>query len=265
MGLDVYVKRCEDLAAAKALEEQYDRESEAIWEAVAPGVKYEQLTDAQKDSARDQTKALAERLGLDEWGAHPGIETIEFPSEKYPDHYFKVGYFRSSYNDSGINNVLRRLSLPGLSYIMNPDDEGEIVPDWKACAERAAEVLAKLRACDNSYDVMEIAGNPFGQPREAKSASDARAIYAEHAARKTNSEMRAYSNLQGEFFLEGVKVRAFIHGASEFMGRNRETLYVVYDKEDAAWYEQALEIVIETCEYVLTRPDPQNYYMSWSG
>jgi len=106
MGLDVYLYRCADRAKAKALEEQYETESSAIWEAITGDRKYEECSDAEKDEARAQTKALAERLGLGEWGDNPACEKVELPSTKYPDHYFKVGYWRSSYNGAGINSIL---------------------------------------------------------------------------------------------------------------------------------------------------------------
>jgi hypothetical protein len=39
---------------------------------------------------------------------------VEEPSAKYPEHYFKIGYFRSEYHENGINDVLDRLGLPNL-------------------------------------------------------------------------------------------------------------------------------------------------------
>jgi hypothetical protein len=41
----------------------------------------------------------------------------------------------------------------------------------------------------------------------------------------------------------------------------------VYEDPDdnTQWYEQALEIVIETCEYVLAQPHPETYVTHWSG
>jgi hypothetical protein len=32
-----------------------------------------------------------------------------------------------------------------------------------------------------------------------------------------------------------------------------------------SWYQQALEVVVETCEWVLGQPDPSKYLLHWSG
>ncbi len=36
-------------------------------------------------------------------------------------------------------------------------------------------------------------------------------------------------------------------------------------REGPNWYEQALEVVIETCNWVLEQPDRDQLYMHWSG
>jgi hypothetical protein len=73
----------------------------------------------------------------------------------------------------------------------------------------------------------------------------------------------AWSNWQGMFIPEGVKLVAAIAGIG--FG-NRPTTYLVYDNEGGFdWYVQALEVVIETCEWVLGQGDPGNYRLVWSG
>lgn len=94
-----------------------------------------------------------------------------------------------------------------------------------------------------------------------------------------------YSNRDGEFNLkESLKVVAFIPGTNSVLGTQPCT-YVVYkkadeeletdikvgqvtsklDRKEKDWYLQALEVTRETIEYVLSKPDPQNYYVHWSG
>jgi hypothetical protein len=55
---------------------------------------------------------------------------IKFPSQRYPEHFFKVGHFYSSNNDSGINRVLSDSIGLDLHSIFNPLDEDYFQPDW---------------------------------------------------------------------------------------------------------------------------------------
>jgi hypothetical protein len=42
--------------------------------------------------------------------------------------------------------------------------------------------------------------------------------------------------------------------------------YLVWeDEEKFEWYTQALEIVIETCDWVLAQKDKSKYWISWSS
>jgi hypothetical protein len=50
-------------------------------------------------------------------------ENIQQNSKKYPTHYFKVGYFRSSYNEWGLNRVLTKTIGKDLYYIFEPPDK----------------------------------------------------------------------------------------------------------------------------------------------
>jgi len=52
-------------------------------------------------------------------------------------------------------------------------------------------------------------------------------------------------------------VRAVIPG--------KEDIYIVHKDSGLGWYVEALEIVVETIEYVLNQPDPETYYLVWSS
>ena len=267
MGLDVYLYRSEDRAAAKALEERYEAESTAAWN--FDGRKYEQLTEAEKDSASARTKRIAAELGLDEYGSSKSCSKIELPSVKHPKHYFKIGYLRSSYNESGINNYLRRLGLPDLGEIFGYDEEYEFTPDWVAVKERASEVLARLNEKDTSFDIFEVSANPFGSSKELPSTPEqVRQLFLDEKTRQGDGGFESYQNGIGTFSKKGYKVLGFVPGWREFLSRKLPCVYVVYQSEtdeDGDFYSQALEIVIENCEYVLSQPDPQHYYLHWSG
>ena len=138
MGLDVYLYKFDDYATTTKLEKEYEQASDANWKQLTDGRKYDDLSDAEKEQARSANLAVAERLGLGQWGAL--------------GHFFR-------------NEPMRvRAAIPGVH---------------------------------------------FGRP----------------------------------------------------------CVWAVYEDSDEnmRWYEQALEIVIETCDYVLAQGDAQKFWLHWSG
>ena len=119
---------------------------------------------------------------------------VSIDSTRHPEHFFKIGYWRSSYNDGGINAVLRQYGLPDL-YEMCGVDKNDDAPamDWPRVL---ADATAAIMAFDAAADLME-----------------------DRVWRK---------------FLT------------------------------PAWYRQALEIVKETAEWVLSQPDPGAFHTHWS-
>src|SRR6185295_11284101 len=175
MGLDVYLYRYDvEKAVMDKLEKQYETASNKAWH--FGGKTYEQLTAAEKSQARATNKATALKLGLDKDGEHPGKVKIEIDSALYPDHMFKIGYLRSSYNDEGINRVLRNAGLHDLSEIFQPGERYAFRPDWDEALARAKYVLDRWQLRQESEEskffVFEIAPNPFGGA--AKPPSDER-------------------------------------------------------------------------------------------
>jgi len=252
MGLDVYLGRCDNVERARKLEAEYWAEYDAIWDEYP---EYKQMTPAQIDAARTRCKALAATLELNEDGEYPGREEVRLDSEKYPDHLFKIGYWRSSYNQAGLNNYLHRLGLPTL-WVLNPKDEYEFTPDWEQALSDAQSLLASLKEVVGSptgaYNVITV--HNFSVIKEVASDAQALEVFKEELGR--NPEWQSYSNSNGYFYLDGIDVRAIIPG--------KEDVYVVY-KGDDSWYVEALEIVVETIEYVLAQPDPETYHLVWSS
>ena len=97
MGLDIYLKRYDDFKATRQSEEEYEELSNKIWE--EGDVKYDDMSDEEKESRRSQVNVNAEALGLNTWGSdETNVESIEEPHPDYPDHYFKIGYFRNHHH-----------------------------------------------------------------------------------------------------------------------------------------------------------------------
>lgn len=262
MGLDVYLHRFDDFDDAMRRERLYEAESEEIWSFGGRG--YDDLTDAEKDAARTATDAIAARLGLGKYGEGYS-DKVERPSAKYPEHYFKIGYFRSSYNESGINRVLRNLGVPDLYAVFAVDDghEAYISPDWHDALERATAVLCGYNdavARDGGRLFATFVGDKIFQ--SAKSPEEAIQIYRRVAAEPHGCG--AFSNRDGDFWLKKpLPILAAI--PAEHYSRSGAYLIGRYPAGDDDFYRQAIEIVIETIEWVLAQPSPEQFKLAWSA
>ncbi len=268
MGLDVYLYRStSDKKKIEKLKEEYEKGHKKNWE----GKDYDKLTDKEKESLWKKDEKLALSLGLDKNAEDKNEEEVEINSKKYPEHYFKVGYFRSSYNDGGINQVLGNTIGKDLYYIFEPGDEYEITPDWKKARIRAKEVY-------DEYDkFLKEKGNlrcsfirlvSYGTVKLPSSDQEAIAAFLSEVDKKEKAKgpFDSYSNALGDFFLKDpARIKALIKGKKY---GNDLGLYMIEEidgKIEDDWYLQALEIVIETIDYVLAQKDKKNYYFHWSG
>lgn len=280
MGLDVYLVRYEDKAAADVISAAYQDRSDAIWNAVCGSRKYEALSEAEKDAARERIAALRIELGCDDCGEPPAPSYKRFdeqPSAKYPDHYFKVGYFRSSYNGSGINRVLGDLlGIEGLYWIFDRErsDEYEFQPDWAQVRQRAKEarrLLSDRIETDGgllkAFTLHADIGTPLKSTAEA--VAMIRKELAERKSRLSADPARektwggSFSRGGGEYFLdEPMKIVGILPCNDVF---NRRNVAVIFLEDDDGWYVQALEIVEETCDFVLAREDANKFWLRWSS
>lgn len=277
MGLDVYLERCKDFAAAAAREEEYNNRADEIWNQFGK-LTYEQMTDDQKKKCRAACKKLCEKMGLSQFGRDPSREKIEIDSEIYPKHMFKIGYFRSSYNSGGINDVLRKLGLPDLYFVFQPPKDGSgFFPDWKNCLIHAKELLEQYRQkreqTGNIFTVDLHHLLMFGQSGIPQSIAEAVDAYTkkrdEHnAAIKKNGHpgYDAFSCREGDFWMgEPLKVVAAIPYLNSYDNLPSTVLICQKAESESDWYEEALEVVIETCEWALIQPDAANIRMIWSS
>lgn len=92
MGLDIYLYKSNDIDAHAAWNAQREKACE----------KAPEWSKADKGAAYDAFMARWDAEHPD----HSPEEKIEIDSKVYPDHLFKVGYLRSSYNGGGIERVL---------------------------------------------------------------------------------------------------------------------------------------------------------------
>lgn len=273
MGLDVYLYRYEDKDAYEAWEQAEEAEYTRLYDANGRAA-----TEEQRDRWLSQ---------LDAWKAahpEPRREKIERDSAVHSDHMFKVGYFRSSYNDGGIERVFANaIGARPLDYIFDrgEKDDYKFQPNWGEALKRAREMAAAWRAhtekAKGTY-VTRVTFNMFtapeSMPRDEKTVMD---MFLRERERERNVSFETYSNRDGEFFMgeKGLHVRAMIPGVEDsIMARLHggqglmPCMYVVAERDQEKggdWYAKAIDVVIETCEWALGQPDADKLWMHWSG
>ena len=280
MGLDVYLEYfSRPIDMVLAAEQAGSDKAEEIWASEMKKLgkaDYRDLTKVESGAIRAQTVKLYSSLGLDEYGAMiAGREEVRIDSSEHPEHMFKIGYFRSSYNDGGLNHLLRS-AMEGrdLYWIFEPpQDGGYFKPDWCKARTRANKVLGDLRkyAREEGWAV-HSANLHFDSANLPSSSEEAlaafRAEIESHEKRSKASppppipSFRAYSSLKGEFNLDGEPTFALIPGAGVL---GRPCVYVITKAEDLEWYVKALEIVVETCDYVLKQKSKCRHRLCWSS
>jgi len=261
MGLDVTLKYCKDLAAATAAQNAAEAECNKLWDSL--GKAYDDVTEQEKEHPRAQMMVINKSHGLSDWGTSPDIQTIEEASKIDPNHVFKIGYLRSSYNSGGINSVLSRAGCLDLYDIFEPGDDYLVHPDWDAALVRVNRAIDEYKDYLNGqmgkYDVMRVGDIGVGG---AKDEAGALRLFKEQLDRKVDG-FRAYSNRDGVWYLDGIKVLGVIRNSGYGGGS-----FLIYEKDhpvDRNWYLTALEITREMIQYVRAKPDRKNYFLSWSA
>lgn len=264
MGLDVSLKYCADRKSALAKQEQAEENSNLLWEQAG---EYNNLTDEQKDAVRAAVKEFNDKLGLDEWGSSNDIEGIEENSPTFPEHMFKVGYLRSSYNSGGINSVLKRAGCMDLYDIFQPEDgEYYVNVDWAAAKVRCEQAIAIyskfLSGPMAGYDCMRV--TDFGHGG-CKDEADALKLLQQQLAEHKAEGFRSYGNRDGDWFLDGVTVVGIVPNRGFGGGVLVLTKDTEVKKPEDDWYLQALIVTGEMIDHVLANPDPDNFFLGWSA
>lgn len=203
-------------------------------------------------------------MGLDVYLQRGGTHD-EADSAVDTEHIFKRGYFRSSYNEGGINRVLSNAGCPDLYAIFQPPEGGgRFTPNWGDCLARAKSALDLYRAhlqtpagrCHVSFEAVRDA--------KVQTTDRALAVFQEEMANPVPFD--AWSNGKGAFWKEPARLRAAIPGNQW----GRDGLYLIFERPPLAegerdWYESALMIVVETLEYVLASDNANEFELYWSA
>jgi hypothetical protein len=266
MGLDINLYHYDNYEETQTKETTYELLLESLWKKLFNDRPYNDISEEEGDTYRFQKDVLKFEVGVPLPGELSDYEQVNLNSNLYPNHYFQIGYFRSSYNGSGINSKLTNWINEDLYSIFSKESEDYVFrPDWTEVRSKTLEVLEKLKTYfkeNGAYDVFKFQSY-FKNSNITDEASALENFLTETKRGAFSSE---YSNRFGDFFLgeKPLQVRALIQGEDNLFNR---CVYVVTDSlpENTTFYSQGLEIIIETCDYVLKQPDQDKYYLHWSS
>lgn len=222
-------------------------------------------------------------MGLDIWlyqhEEHPiHKKTIEINSRIDPKHTFKIGYFRSSHNNHGINRVLLNTIGEDLNSIFGVETNSscDFQPNWDTAYAKVKHVIMKFQrfVSEGGVGVMKAGVNVFTNLRDYPTTKQAALkIFIDERRQHNECGLRhdrpPYRNSKGEFFFGGpLKVLAVIPGVDEgciqsLDGKTPLCQFLVYEADDLDWYLTALRIVQETIEWVLGNPNREKFYLHW--
>ena len=204
-----------------------------------------------------------EQLNSDEEIGFDYMNHIEIDSATYPEHYFKIGYFRSSYNAGGYNRRAKHNGVPSLYDVFSPGEEYYVAPNWEKAKSLASESVAAWKMLiESDKPCVAAYSMSIFDFDSCPSAEAALVSFDTKWSQGESSQMfRAFSSREGEFMLDGLSVRALIPGRS-ILGT--PCIWVIHDT-DLNHYLQCAEIVKETVEWVLETGNPDQYVLSWSG
>ena len=305
MGLDIYLYKIDDMAEKERQEKLYEKLTDGLWTKFEDehhtiveeyGKKEKKITDEGYELYKAECARLAKEndipLGEYQDVEATGVEQVEIDSKIHPENYFKIGYFRSSYNQGGINRIAGQgIGMTLHDIFPHVDGEYYIQPDWEQSLGLAKEFLAKLKDYANKrpYMIEEFSTNPISMYKPGykkpdgtgnvqpigipQNEDEARQLLDDQMNR--DSEMDSgYSNGMGEFTFSKngpMRVMAVMHGFhnsvfDKIKGIDRPTpcVYIACER-DVDWYIEAAEIIVETCEWVLAKDDVSKYYLAWSG
>lgn len=290
MGLDVSLYKCPNRKYAESMEKAYEAaldQAYAEWDELC---KAGPPSQAAEDEFNKKRLALKDKFEIDGY-YHKSVERIHFDSKTEPEHLFKIGYMRSSYNGAGINAVAHVFGLPDLYEIFEIDnDEYYQEHDWDTIYQNVKDAVEKWQAHADSpagkYYVHQFRpsfSNKLGPgdtliPEGVTSEHEAIERLNEQYLKKKEEidkdewRMSGWSCRDGEFYPKPLKVAAIIAGAWDptktLYFRNMPTTYLVCEREDEStiqWYVTALRIVQEMVEWILGHSDKDQFYMGWSG
>jgi hypothetical protein len=269
MGLDVYLIKynVDDPIKYRQQASLFEEEESRLYDEMVT-ISFEDMArkaehDAQYKKYQKHCAKLKEEMGIED----SKRIYVEIPSVLYPEHGWKIGYFRSSYNGSGFNHIMRMLVGEDLYTIFDSDrDEYEQQYSKEQLGQikqKAITLKQKVMTQIKEFPYACFESSHFGNS-QIESEEDALNVFKKHLLEHKDKDWNNYSNFEGEFSLKDHwKVHAVLHG-KQF---GHESTYIIYerDEKEFEYYLQAFDIIVENIDYLLAQPDLEKYYFAWSG
>ncbi len=207
-------------------------------------------------------------MGLDVYISGDGLD--ETPSKSHPEHYWKLGYYRSSYNDGGFNTVVSRLTGEDLYSLLDPISQNyEFIPtrsQLQVCLNRAKSLQRDFAGLkDRAFSVSSESPFLMGNDSLDTTAEQAIALLNGQLDKRVpdNEWGNNFSNRDGAFFLDGLTVLAAVRGKDVL---KRPCVHLIYRLEDEGFtfYSDALDILVESLEAQIALPEGSVSY-AWSS
>lgn len=269
MGLDIHLYKYEDVDSTTKREQEWEEYSNKLWEDLEKNFDFHdhnEIPSEERDKVRNLEIKKAEELGLNTWGMDTeSVERIELDHAIHKDHLFKIGYFRSSYNSSGIDSLLSNSGYDELYKLFNKgDDEYRFKPQWETSLLRVQSLLDELSEKENFFRVKKITPNLFSKP-SVRSEWEALDVYIKELDK--DASFPAYSNSDGTFYRETpLEIHGIIEGIDSSFGKDKPCTYLILkDEGTLKWMREAVEIIRDTILYVLGQEDKDKYILHWSG
>jgi hypothetical protein len=291
MGLDVSLYKCPNLNYAMKMEQAYEAALDQVYEEWNDFCKNHSPTQQEEDEFNKKRMALKDKFEIEGYN-HKSLERIRFDSKTEPEHLFKIGYMRSSYNGAGINSVANVFGLPDLYTIFEIDNEDYFQEhDWDTIYQNVKDALEKWQAHASSpagkYWVHTFRPRLNSSKLSTTGQLIPEGITSEHEAIERLNEnylkkkeeidkdewrLSGWTSHKGEFYPKPLKVAAIVAGAwnpeQPLHFRNMPVTYLVCERENEdtiQWYVTALQIVQEMVEWILEHPDKDQFFTGWSG
>jgi len=259
MGLDVYLwysgmgekeqrrweKRADEILGPvleKYTTEEVTRKVPMLFDGTEETRTYKRIPEDQKKAWADEAEAalraegfVIDRIGNDWVRGKPPLEVgghFQQNSAIHPDHLFKVGYLRSSYNSGGINSITRELIGMDLYDVFDPKDRYSFAPAWVAARGRAVHVQEKLKQKAEELGGLSaeeipiyLNSHPNTEKERPHNSQEAMAVFRRQYEGQVGFTL--YSSGLGLFMLKHpMRTVALIRGANHVLG-TRPSMFAV--------------------------------------
>jgi len=267
--LEISLIKFNDFAKTLLVEKKWDDSHSDIFEEIAKG--REKLEDEDYAQLRRNVSVLSGAMGLSDKGEdYKNKEFIELESTVHPSHPFRVGTLFDTMDEFALSVVLGNMGIPTLHDIFSDqqeyvDDGGGIEyvrPDWPVCLDTVFDAVRMLKERMNSGEdlmvsTVSLPASMVGVcPTGPSSAIEHYKKELQYARAKGID--KNYHNSAGWYFThKALSIRAAIPGTKTIDGASVPVTYLVYNV-NMEWYLNALLIVRETIEYVLSQPEGEH-------